>query len=162
VPWIKTLKFKKSEAKKAEASEPLAETKPAQTVEPTAQQSTSPTPSGAEAFEELKPLIEKWRKACFDNAAAGLVDFTLMRQNGETRAFYVLQRTLKREGGDALTLLRDDLTVWRCDRTVVLTPQGYVGGVELEWQLLEKPQEHGITPEKVISLVKRVVGGETP
>ncbi|MEM2254807.1 MAG: hypothetical protein QXD73_04385 [Candidatus Bathyarchaeia archaeon] len=159
--WFKKLKIKKSEAEKAEANEP-AETKPAaQAVEPSAQQSASPTPSEAEPLEELKPLIEKWRKACFDNAAAGIVDFTLMRQNGEAHAYYVLQRILKRGGGDAMTLIRDDLTVWRCDRTVVLTPQGYVGGVELEWQLLEKPQEHGITPEKVISLVKRVVGGET-
>ncbi|MEM3726714.1 MAG: hypothetical protein QXN95_02040 [Candidatus Bathyarchaeia archaeon] len=159
MPWFKTLKFKKSEAEKVEASEP-AETKPSEAVEPSAQQSASPTPSGVEAFEELKPLIEKWRKACFDNAAAGIVDFTLMRQNNETHAYYVLERTLKRGGGDALTLIRDDLTIWRCDRTVVLTPQGYVGGVELEWQLLEKPQEHGITPEKVISLVKRVTGDE--
>ncbi|MEM0008163.1 MAG: hypothetical protein QXR89_07895 [Candidatus Bathyarchaeia archaeon] len=162
MPWIKTLKFKKSEAEKAEASESSAETKPAQAVEQPAQQSASPTPSEAEALEELKPLIEKWRKACFDNAAAGIVGFALMRQNNETHAYYVLQRTLKRGGGDALTLIRDDLTIWRCDRTVVLTPQGYVGGVELEWQLLEKPQEYGITPEKVIGLVKMVTGGETP
>ncbi|MEM2281882.1 MAG: hypothetical protein QXZ68_07890 [Candidatus Bathyarchaeia archaeon] len=156
MPWIKTLKFKKSEAKKSEASEPSAETKPAQAVEPSAQQPANPTPSGAEAFEELKPLIEKWRKACFDNAAAGIVDFTLMTQNNETHAYYVLERILKREGGDALTLIRDDLSVWRCDRTVVLTPQGYVGNVKLQWEKLAKPKEY------VTSIVKRVIGGEAP
>jgi len=158
MPWFKTVKIKPS--KKAEPKEASAETevKPSEAVEPSAQQPVTE----AEPLEELKPLLEKWRKACFDNAAGSIVGFTLMKQNGETHAYYILQTTLKREGGDVLTLLRDDLTVWRCDRTVQRTPYGYVGGVELKWQLLEKPQEHGITPEKVISLVKRVVGGETP
>ncbi|MEM3706016.1 MAG: hypothetical protein QXX59_08935 [Candidatus Bathyarchaeia archaeon] len=160
MPWIKTLKFKKSEPKKSEASEPSAETKPAQTVEPSTQQSTSPTPSEVEPLAELQPLISQWSKACMENAQAGFVNFILLRQDNDVHAYYILNRTLK-TNGDVLTLLRDDLTVWQCERDVALTPYGYVGNVKLQWKKLAKPQEYGITPENVVSIVKRVIGGET-
>ncbi|MGB9671720.1 MAG: hypothetical protein ACPL0C_02915 [Candidatus Bathyarchaeales archaeon] len=110
---------------------------------------------------ELQPLAEQWREAAFNNANAGTVNFTLLQQNGESRAYYILGRRLM-QGGDELTLLRDDLTVWLCKRQVQTGLAGFVLQLSLTWQKVDNPPSIGVKAEDVIALIKTVLAGSVP
>jgi len=116
--------------------------------------------------EDLGPLQVDWSRELFHGAHAHLADFILVEQDGRERAFYVLQRLpMKIKLGEIATVLRvirDDLRIFQVTRTCALDDYGFIAKVVTDFEEITDPRTLNITADRVLSVVKAVIKGETP
>lgn len=153
----KTVKFEVAKDAEKPKEEAKASSEPKKGSKP------EPATEKLEWWLEFEALRGEWRKA-LEGSYSAFPNVLKLQQDGMDRYFYILQDLgQKAEPGKTareMRLLRDDFEVFNVQQTVHFD-RGNITNIEVRFERLG-PQKIGLNADKVMMLVKEVIGGGTP